>query len=306
MVKSSLPRSFGKSSVEKPDGKDENVAYHYPRDEETFEELLSKNLKSDRYLEAHAPDIRLWRAFRRAFNLHHVDLNEKEIIVYDPERDVAITRAFSLEDSEHLTFVTERRADAHMLRVKGNIAAIKGQAEWHEFDRQGFIVVAMDDDIRVTKHLLKNVQRGGWFLCGIQVASALRGTGKYELKGVIERGPYPTVNKNVGEDFWKDIHVSNISEYDAAKKVEGMVTKDEAREKLIAAGRKPGDDVIAEYVALLEAAKKQGHDLDADGNFVYKTKRDGVDVDVKLNPVLPTKENEHANDVVVMRRLEGI
>ncbi|OGG80720.1 hypothetical protein A3A39_00140 [Candidatus Kaiserbacteria bacterium RIFCSPLOWO2_01_FULL_54_13] len=259
-------------------------------------------LKSSSSLEVHWSDVRMWQEFLREFNLEHIDLNKKEIIVYGLENNVAITRAFRLENSEHFTALTESEAEADMLKSKGNIRAVKGEAEWHKFDKQGFIVVAMNGDIHVTKHLLKNVQLGGWFLCGIHVANALRGTG-YKLMGLIDRSHgHPSVDRSISDEIWEDVAVTNESEYDSAEKIEGMVTKDEMRKKLKAAGRKPGKDVVADYIELLDDAKDQHNPLSSDGNVIFKTEQDGVEIEVKLNTVLPVKENEHQNKTFVMKR----
>ena len=296
---------MSKPSIEMPDGKDE-LSYKYPKNEEPFEEELSRKLKSDPYLEIHSSDIRAWRAFRRAFNLYHMNLNKKEILVFGEDRDLSITRAFNLDSSAHLTFTTENKAAAHMLRVKGDVHAIKADPEWHQFDKRGFIVVAMDDNIRVTKHLLKNVEPGGWFLCGIQVANALRGTGNYKLMGVIERGgSYPTVNKNVGEEFWAKMEIVGDEELRNAPETDGIVTFDQAKGMVEKAGMSTSS-VLESYKRLIELAKKDGT-LKPNGNFVLtlNVKGEGVTID-DINPVLPTKENEHGKDTVVMKREKGI
>lgn len=291
------------SPLEKSDEKSE-LLYEYPNNEEMFEKDFDKELRSDPYLEVHASDIREWRAFRRAFNLHNTNLNQKEIIILGEDRNVAITRAFNLDNSAHLTFATESKAAAHMLETKGNIHAIKADPEWHHFEKRGFIVVARNDDLRVTKHLIKNVEPGGWFLCGVDVANALRG--KFKVMGVIEQGgAYPSINKSVGDDFWEDMGIESDDELRSAPKTDGIVTFDEAKKMVEAAGMSTSN-VLKSYKRLVELAKRDGS-LKPDGNYTLTLKIKDKEVVIdNINPVLPTKENKHENDTVVMKRIKGI
>ncbi|QQG38340.1 MAG: hypothetical protein HYS26_02200 [Candidatus Kaiserbacteria bacterium] len=270
------------------------------KEEADFERELEQDLKTDPYLEVHKSDIKKFRSFRRAFHLNRLNPEDLDIYVVHPERNVAITRAFRKGDSiPHFRMLTERTAEADMLRKKSGLDEIqKGAAEWHEGERAK-IVVVLDEEVTMTKHLLKNVESGGWLLCRLKGANAVRRTGKYETMGVIRAGS-TTVDPNAG-DFWKKSEVDDEEAFKAAQTEGGEASYEEAARAVAEAGFST-KNVLESYKKLIELAEKQNASRVSHGEtqLTCVVERDGAPVEIVVNTVLPLKEAESDSESIVI------
>ena len=180
------------SGSRKKDGAIEvNVAANESENEDTFLERTEKELERElgkgRPLEVHMKDIRALRAFRNAFpSIKNADPEDLNMYVIHPGFNVAIARAFGLKNSENLTILSESRDERRVLE-KRNFGTEKGGAERKQLSEKQDIVIVMDDSVRPTSRLLKNVASGGWILLPASSANALRGMGKFKCMGLLEK-----------------------------------------------------------------------------------------------------------------------
>jgi len=266
-------------------------------DERMFEKELERDFGKGMPLEVHMKDIRAIRAFRNAFpsikNTKPEDLN---FYVINPGLDVAITRAFGLKDSSNIEFLTETQGEARLLKERG-YDATKGIAEKHRASERADIVIVMDEKVRPSSRILKNVAPGGWILLPLTHANVLRGTGKFKCMGILEsEGVSPSV-KDAGEDFWKKTEIETDEELrDASEESEdgGVVTYEEAAHAVKEVfGR--DKDVVQNYKKLIEMAKEQNPSAVANGavRLMCNIERaSGVALEILIKTILPLREKE--------------
>ena len=272
------------------------VAANDNADEETFlkrtEQEFDK-LGTGRPLEMHMRDIRALRAFRNAFpSIKHADPENLNIYVIHPEFNVAIAHAFGLQNSENLTILSESKGERRILESHA-YKTVKGQAERKQLPEKQDIVIVMDDSVRPTSKLLRNVALGGWILWPAATANALRGMGKYKCMGLLEKeGASPSV-QNIGEDFWKKAEIETDEDLKNAPTEEGVVSYQEAGLAVWNAYGKT-DDIVKHYKQLIELAEEQNGSVIANGatEVVCTVERDGATVEIPVKLVLPLQEEQ--------------
>ncbi|HCM43537.1 TPA: hypothetical protein DIS55_01120 [Candidatus Kaiserbacteria bacterium] len=264
--------------------------------EAKFVEKLERDFGKGKPLEVHMKDIKALRTFRNAFpSVKHANPENLNFYVINPELDVAITRAFGLKDSKNIKFLTETRGEAKLLKDRGYDAE-KGIAEKHRISEQADVVIVMNEKVRPSSRLLKNVAPGGWILLPLVQANVLRGTGKYTCMGILDsEGMSPSV-KDVGEDFWEnteietDEELKNVSE---ESKDEGVVTYEEAAHAVKEVFGTE-QNVVQNYKKLIEMAKKQNSSA-ANGatKLMCNIERvGGTAIEISIKTILPLREKE--------------
>ncbi len=287
-----------------------------PDEEELFEKELSRDLKSDTYLEVHHTDIKAMRAFRRTFHLDRIDPENLSIYVVHPERNMAITRAFKKGDSiPNFTFLTEKRSERDMLKKKSGFEnVVKGDPAHQHLAERADIAVVLDKDVLPREKFLKQIAPGGWILCRMNMANSLRSTGLYKLKGVIESGT-TSVDTSVGEEFWEKMQVKSDAQFQEAGKndAEGVLTYSEAKDTLDKLdkpalrelGIRDKENVLESYQKLIEKAREQNSIPDAEGNLTLVIKGEGTDVKITLKTHLPTMPGQHEDDIIIMKDIRA-
>lgn len=268
--------------------------------EGTFERKLLNDLP---HLKARLGDIRMYRAFRREFaHIRKEDPKNLHFYVVYPENDIALTRAFGLENNaENVTFLHKTRAEKNAFELRG-YRGEKGIAHWHEEAEKADVMVVMDEDVKITLYLLRNLVPGGLILMPMAHANALRANGRYECKGIIERhGTMARVNKSIGPDFWENSEVDTEEEFKRASSkegIEGTVTYEEAVKTLEAAGRKVDkDNVLRDYKKLIEDARAQKRTPGSTETMVrFVAKINDIDTIVPVKIILPLAEREYKSE----------
>jgi len=289
-------------AMERPDGED--------TEEARFAEELERDLKTDPYLKVHQSDIKAFRAFRREFKLNRFEPEELNIYVIHPDRNVAISRAFRKGDSiPHFTFLEDSGSEARMLEKKSGLTVVKGKAERHENPEKSDIVVLLDENVRPTRHLLGNVEAGGWLLCRMKNANAVRSTGKYELMGVIEKeGGAPRIERRA-HDLWKKAEITSDEELQSASAESGEVSYAEAREAVEKAGLST-KNVLESYKKLIQMAEEQNASRVAMGETQLPCTvegKNGESIEMVVNTVIPLKEAEqNGENIVVFKKHETV
>ena len=292
-----------------------NVAANENESEEIFlertEQELEHKLGKGRPLEAHMKDIRALRAFRNAFSsIKHADPENLNIYVIHPDFDVAFARAFGLKSSENLTVLSSSKGERRILERQA-YKTTKGQAERKQLPEKQDIVIVMDDSIRPTSRLLKNVAPGGWVLWPLAAANTLRGMGKYRCMGLIDKESASPSVKSIGEDFWKKAGVETDDELRGAPEEGGVVTYEKA---MLAVQNAYGTthDVVKHYKKLIELAEKQNASAIANGatEVICSIEKDGATIEVLVNLILPLREAEFrskgTNDLVIFKKRDFV
>ena len=174
--------------------------------------------------------------------------------------------------------------------------ATKGIAEKHRASERADIVIVMDEKVRPSSRILKNVAPGGWILLPLTHANVLRGTGKFKCMGILEsEGVSPSV-KDAGEDFWKKTEIETDEELrDASEESEdgGVVTYEEAAHAVKEVFGTE-QNVVQNYKKLIEMAKKQNSSA-ANGatKLMCNIERaSGVALEILIKTILPLREKE--------------
>jgi hypothetical protein len=270
---------------------------------------FEKHLSDFPYFTAKREDIKAIREFRSTFALRKWE--DLRVFVIE-SRDVSADREFDRDsDSEesNVTFFSESKGKRRAYEARGYDPEKTGALERRTLSEGADVVIALDSDPKVTPHFLKNIAAGGFVLCRIGTATALRAEGKYELVAVKSGGG---LERRKGAEFWKTQEVDSESSFREASGAEGAMTYEDAEKKVLEAKEKgvPGmqeSDIFGSYSRLIKMAEEQRPEMLALGKTTLplEVAVHGEIIDLgEINTVLPTKPGEHEDDVIVMRKRE--
>lgn len=232
-----------------------------PENEKKKETL---RFRKDTSVEMHAPGIKALEAFKQRFLLGKKNIPDLKILMVNTGNDVSVMDVFP---ESKITFVEETRGDAERLTRLGLHAFKADYRVRQEFSdpgsdeniKGGFdVVVILDPNAEPSPKFLTTIKGEGWILCRARMAGALRGTGDYEVKGVIGRdGPAPTLAKGPHGEMWGEVTTDKEFMGMSGKKTPDVVTYDEAIGALKAAGmeEKEVKNIVARERVLEEYRK---------------------------------------------------
>ena len=172
------------------------------------------------------------------------------------------------------------------------------------------MVVIEDEDVRITRYLLRNVEFGGHLLVPMKHVNAVRAAGRYDCVGIIEvHGSNAVMRENIGPEFWKKSEVRTEEAFRNAKtdEIDSTVSYVEAQKTLDAAGRKVREGhVLEDYQQLIKDTRelRESHGKDSILRYTYTDKK-GVTHIVPVGTLLPLAEEEYesAHCAVFRKRL---
>lgn len=300
------PERFGPSSAA-PEAANNNS--------ELNDSEFQKNILNDfPHFTNHREDVRLLSAVCKKFNLNNYKNLNVFVLAYDKEnRDVSAGKAFG---ENEVVFFTKNKGRLKALEARGHEAE-KRDLTRGKAGEQADVIVMLDSSITITKKLLENAAPGAFMIIrGAKAANTLRAHGTYTFKGIVESGSGNAhVSKHEDPNFWKNAEVDSEESFKEAsdKAEEGIVTYEEAREKVLEA-KKAGvsgmheERVFESYSRLTKMAEEQNTGAFAEGEtklmITLATKEGGVETstELKINIALPVKKGLYEDTVFVMRK----
>src|SRR3989338_633587 len=171
------------------------------------------HLRSPRWKE------RVFEEFRRSIEKIRTTRPENlRFYVVNPGNDTSLWHAFVLDpDAENVTALHATRAETNTYEFRG-YRCKKGFASWHQEAERADVVVIEDEDVRITRYLLRNVEFGGHLLVPMKHVNAVRAAGRYDCVGIIEvHGSNAVMRENIGPEFWKKSEVRTEEAFRNAK-----------------------------------------------------------------------------------------
>lgn len=295
MSKPSAQRGRKSPGVEKTEASDEQFESAFLRDFPHFT--------------ANREDVRALAAVRRRLNLgKYEDMN---IFVLMHNKDVSADRVFASDEENNIVFYSKRGSTMRALEMRGHEAK-KANLEQHAENERADVFIALDPNLSVTTRLRQNIIPGGYVLCRLPAANALRPYG-YRFRAVVTMGSgTPTLSRHNDPTFWKSAQVGSDKELREAGSAEGegVVTYEYAKQKVHEA-KEAGvpemseADVFGSYSKLIHKAERENPGAVAQGETTLSF---SIIVDESeamisgINTVLPTKKIGHYEDIVVMKR----
>src|SRR3989344_1868324 len=283
------------------------------KEEQAFEQKFLKDLP---HLRADLGNVRIYRIFRQEFS--DIRTAKPENLTYyivHPGSDISLARAFELPPgAENVTWLHSTEARKEAFEQRGHHSE-KGKAGWHVEEKKADVVVILDNDANVTRYLLRNVAKGGYILLPLELANEVLATGDYDFKMIIGRhGSNASVDRGKDAKFWEEAAVKENGDFkkisEGLEKNDQFVTNDEAFELLKKLGR-PTDNVLEQYLELIEEAKKQKQNISNPNAKVlrYVVTIDGVDTIIPLKtrlPLAPKRKSGTETELAVFRKHESV
>ena len=233
-------------------------------------------------LTTYTSDVKTLEAVKRMNCFKSEPYQSFNYLVIGAGRDVSILEAFSDVPIDHITFLQRGKDETNKLASHG-LKAIKGEPEWHDFGKkgddepsvEGFNVVLVMDDVRVTPHFMQNIASRGFVIGRGPLVAALEETGNYKIMGAVEHdGMAPSLKK--GERGELKGQVRDDEEFKAAGKMKGKASYEDAVNALDKRGLKV-EEIKRKGAVLAEYQKLQGSEPEKN------EKTDTVDVEEAAN-----------------------